>query len=156
MKKIIIHSKEDKFTLSDLSELCYNINNIYKILIFDKEKKKTLKYYYRAKLPQKDALIVDKISKASPFSLEISSAITCGDIIQTLVTIIGIAIAIRQNRNNRERKVTNKEINEEVRIRLRERNIQQKDELVAEIRKLSKRKIRIEEIEIVEEFNKEK
>ena len=118
MKKIIIHSKEDKFTLSDLSELCYNINNIYKILIFDKEKKKTLKYYYRAKLPQKDALIVDKIFKASPFSLEISSAITYGDIIQTLVTIIGVAIAIRQNRNNRERKVTNEEINEEVRISL--------------------------------------
>ncbi|MBU1005682.1 MAG: hypothetical protein KJ561_07660 [Nanoarchaeota archaeon] len=144
--KIIIHSKEDKFTLSDLSELCYNINNIYKILVFDKDKKKSLKYYYRAKLPQKDALIVNKISKQSPFSLEISSAITYADIIQTLIGIIGIAIAIRQNRTNRERKITNQEINEEIRIQFRERNIEANDELVAEVRKLSKRKIRIEEI----------
>jgi len=125
MKKIIIHSKEEHFSLSDLSELCYNINNIYKVLIFDKEKKKSLKYYYRAKLPQKDVLIVDKISKASPFSLEISSAITYVDIIQTLIGVISIAIAIRTNRNNLERKITNEEINEEVRIRLRERNIGQ-------------------------------
>jgi hypothetical protein len=146
MKKIIIHSKEDKFTLSDLSELCYNINNIYKILVFDKEKKKSLKYYYRAKLPQKDALIVEKISKQSPFSLEISSAITYVDIIQTLIGIIGIAIALRQNNNNRQRRITNQEINEEVRIQLRERNIEPTSELIAEVRKLSKRKIRIEEI----------
>jgi len=39
MKKIIIHSKEENFSLSDLSELCYNINNIYKVLIFKKERK---------------------------------------------------------------------------------------------------------------------
>ena len=42
MNKIIIHSKEDKFTLGDLLELCYNVNNIYKLLVFDKEKKKSL------------------------------------------------------------------------------------------------------------------
>ena len=55
MKRIVIHSKEEKFTLGDLSELCYNINNIYKVLVFDREKKKALTYYYRAKLPEKDA-----------------------------------------------------------------------------------------------------
>ena len=146
MNKIIIHSKEDKFTLGDLSELCYNVNNIYKLLVFDKEKKKSLQYYYRAKLPEKDALMVDKVSKASPFSLEISSAISYGDILQTLVTIIGIAIVMRQNRNNQDRKVTHQEVNEEIKIQLRQKNIKQTDELVAEIRKLSNRKIRIEEI----------
>ncbi len=146
MKRIIIHSKEEKFTLGDLSELCYNINNIYKVLVFDKEKKKSLTYYYRAKLPEKDALIVEKVSKASPFSLEISSAISYGDIIQSLIAIIGIAIALRQNSNNRETRVTNEEINEEIQVRLREKHIRESDELVAEIRKLSKRKIKIEEI----------
>lgn len=126
--------------------MCYNINNIYKVLVFDKEKKKSLTYYYRAKLPEKEALIVEKVSKASPFSLEISSAITYGDILQTLVTIIGIAIAMRQNRNIQKRKITHQEINEEIKIKLREKNIKQSDELVAEIRKLSRRKIKIEEI----------
>ena len=90
--------------------------------------------------------MVDKVSKASPFSLEISSAISYGDILQTLVTIIGIAIAMRQNRNNQDRKVTHQEVNEEIKIQLRQKNIKQTDELVAEIRKLSNRKIRIEEI----------
>ena len=146
MNKITIDSKEDKFTLSDLSELCYNINNIYKILVINKEKKKSLKYYYRAKLPQKDALIVEKISKQSPFSLEISSVISYTDIIQTLIEIIGIAIVVRQSRNNKERKMTNKVISEEVRILLREKSIEPTSELVAEVRKLSKRKIRIEEV----------
>lgn len=145
-KKIIIHSKEDKFTLSDLSELCYNINNIYKILVFDKEEKKKLQYYYRAKLSEKDALIVNKISKESPFYLEISSTINYGDILQALITIIGIAIATRQNRNNAGRKVSNERINEEIKDRLREARIKQTEELVAEVRKLSKRKIRIEAI----------
>jgi hypothetical protein len=146
MKKLIIHSKEDQFTLSDLSELCYNINNIYKILVLNKENKKSLKYYYRTKLLQKDALNVERISKQSPFSLEISSAISYTDIIQTLIGIIGIAIAVRQCRNNNRRKITNKEISEEVSIRLREKNIESTPELVAEVRKLSKRKIRIEEV----------
>ena len=66
---------------------------------------------------------MEKVSKASPFSLEISFAITYGDILQTLVTIIGIAIAMRQNRNNQERKLTNEGINEEIKVKLRENHI---------------------------------
>lgn len=144
MKKIIIYSKEDKFTLSDLSELCYNINNIYKILVFDKEKKKGLQYYYKAKLPEKDALLVDKISKTSPFSLEISSNLSA--IIQIFIGIIQIAIALRPNRNNLNRRLTSREITEEIKVKLAQKDIKQSNELIAEIRKLSTRKIRIEEI----------
>ena len=146
MNRIVIHSKDERFTLADLSELCYNITNIYKILVFNKEKKKTIRYYYKAKLPEKDALFVDKISKFSPFSLEISSTITYGDILQTLVTILGIAIAMRYSRTNLDRRLLKGEIKEEIKIKLREKNIEPTEELVVEVEKLSRRKIRIEEI----------
>ena len=135
-----IYSKDEKFTLSDLSELCYNINNIYKILILDKEKKKKSRYYLK-KLPDKDSLFVDKISKQSPFFIEISSAISWMDIIQTLIGVIGIAGMLKQNRPNNRKEIREKTIKE-----LRRKRIKISDELISETIRLSKRRIRIEEI----------
>ncbi len=135
-----IYSKDEKFTLSDLSELCYNINNIYKILILDKEKKKKSRYYLK-KLPDKDSLFVDKISKQSPFFIEISSAISWMDIIQTLIGVIGIAGMLKQNRPNNRKEIREKTIKE-----LRRKRMKISDELISETIRLSKRRIRIEEI----------
>ncbi len=143
-KKIFIHSKEEIFSVRDLSELLYNIDNIYKILIFEKEEKKKL-FYYKVKLPLKDALLINRISKESPFGIEISPSITYGDILQTLVSIISIAAAIRLNNQNQTKDKKDKEnLRNFIRRELERKRIKISEELVSEIAKLSKRRIKIE------------
>jgi len=136
---IRIYSKDEKFTLSDLSELCYNINNVYKLIIFDREKKENIKYYYRNKLSDKDSLFVEKVSKQSPFFLEIASEVV--GIIGVIVGIINISISLRR------RPIDRREVKEVVRHELREFNIRISEELVNEVIRLSKRRIKIEEVE---------
>ena len=60
--KIRIYSKEENFTLSDLSELFYNINNIYKLIILYKKKEADkIKYYFKYKLSDKNSLFVEEL-----------------------------------------------------------------------------------------------
>jgi hypothetical protein len=69
IKKIFIQSKEEIFSVRDLSEFLYNIDNIHKLLVFEREGKEKA-FYYRVKLPLKDALLIRRISKQSPFVLK--------------------------------------------------------------------------------------
>ncbi len=143
--KIRIYSKEDNFTLSDLSELFYNINNIYKLLIFDKKKEeKRKKYYYLQKLSDDESLFVEEISKKSPFYLQLSVSDVIG-VIGIFIGVLNIAMVLRNLVD--ERGYNRREIKEIVVEEFGRENIRFSEELVRETIKLSKRRIKIERIE---------
>src|SRR5690348_15111085 len=109
---IRIKSKSDKFTVNELSQFLYHLDNIYKAEVFLLQGKEyNISNFYGMKLKDSESLFVGPISKQSPLDLTLVPTITGDGIAATILGIIQTVISVKQwlrdiNKNKMEENET--------------------------------------------------
>ncbi|MGI0046433.1 MAG: hypothetical protein ACREBB_04505 [Nitrosotalea sp.] len=148
---IRIKSTSDKFTLRDLSEFLYHLDNIYKAEVFLLQNIEYEKSdFYKIKLKDSESLFVGPISKKSPFDIILVPTITIGGMAGIIFGIIQIIINLKNSKNekNNYKKSEKSKITITIRHEIERKQIPHNDIVLDEIKEVIDSKIDINDVTV--------
>lgn len=149
---IRIKSKSDKFTVNDLSQFLYHLDNIYKAEVFLLQGKEyNISNFYGMKLKDSESLFVGPISKQSPFDITLVPTVTDGEIASILLGIIQTIISVTRQKDKSKQHNDKKENETKnmIQIEFERRDIEHNDVIREEALKITFLNIKIEDVELV-------
>lgn len=152
--KLHIRCKPGEFTARDLSAFIYSLNSVYALIALRNKGQiprppSTFRYFYflnvLRKLPKKESLWIDRISKKSPLDLVFGVFGNPENLklfVEILLLVVTLEERLKRTHRHEQKRILTLEISH-----LTHTKISDSDLLVSETIKLTKREIKLEEIE---------